>query len=87
MRESIKAICIVVFMVTCVWAAIVWTEVPPTQKIWITRITCTILALGSISLFLLLHFQKDKAPDYLKILFGNYCNREGFCFLIVPKVK
>ena len=80
MREFIKVVCVLIIMVTCVWAAFVWSDDRPDSTTWYFRIGCPILTLVAIGIFLKIHLKADVVSDYLRQQAGNYLNRGGFCF-------
>jgi hypothetical protein len=79
MRESIKSILALIFIVTGFTTGFMWFDDRDTGTIWYIRIGSTAAALTSLAVLLKLHFQADKAPDYLRQVAGNYFNRDGFC--------
>lgn len=80
MRESMKVICVVIFMVAATACVFVWTDDRPSRTVWALRIACPILSVAAIGLFLMIHFRSDIVPDYLHQVAGTYFNRGGFCF-------
>jgi hypothetical protein len=84
MRESIKAVCVVTFMVAAVVAALAWFEDRPNEKTWLIRGTSSVVAMASIAGFLIIHLKKDKVPDLLGQQFSSYFERNGLCFVLSP---
>lgn len=80
MRESLKVSCVLVLMICGTASGLMWIEDRPTPTTWILRIVFPILALTAIGVFLALHFRRDRVPDYLYQVIGDYFNRDGFCF-------
>ncbi len=87
MRESIKVVCVAVFMFAVPTAAVVWTDDRPNNVVRILQIASPIVSAVAIGLFLKLHFRADIVPDYLYRYVGNYFNRGGFCFGFRPIAK
>jgi hypothetical protein len=87
MRESIKAVCTLLFMIAACVAGVMWFEDRPNQTTWWLRIGSTALALLSVGVLLKLHFRADAAPDYLRQVAGNYFNRGGFCFAFTTSLR
>jgi hypothetical protein len=80
MREAIKVMWVVVFMIAAPAAAIAWIDDPPSTTAWVFRIGCPVLSVLGIGAFLKMHFRADIVPDYLRQHVGGYYNRDGFCF-------
>ena len=84
MHESLKSICVVVFMAAAIFAAIVWFHDRPDQTIWNLRIGATVTVVIAVGVFLRLEWKRDRAPDILFQYVGKYFERNGFCFVIAP---
>jgi hypothetical protein len=83
MHESLKAVCVLVFIVaSCVAAVAIFHDMPD-ATVWATRIIASALALLSLASVLLLLYRRDRAPDFLRQTCGGYFDRGGFCFAIV----
>jgi hypothetical protein len=80
MGESVKAILSLVMIVAAFVAAFGWIEDQPDQTTWILRIGAPLIGVLALAVLLKLQFRKDRAPDLLGELLGNYFNRAGFCF-------
>lgn len=80
MGESVKAVCMLVFIVAAMVAAICFFHDRPDGTVWMTGFSALALALLSLGGVLALHFRRDLAPDYLYATVGEYFNRAGFCF-------
>jgi hypothetical protein len=80
MREFVKGTLIVCFLVSAVAAPFAWIDDRPSTVTWILRIGAPFIALTLFLLFLAVHFQRDRAPDFLHQKFGGYLDRGGLCF-------
>jgi hypothetical protein len=80
MRETLKVLCVVVFMFAAPAAAIGWFDRAGSAVSLFLRYGCPVLAVLGIAGFLKIHFRADLAPDYLHHHVGTYFNRGGFCF-------
>ena len=82
MGESTKAVCALLMIVGFVGAAIAWVADRPDAATWAFRIGGLVTACLALGVILKLHFRADLEQDYLRMLNGNYFNRDGFCFTI-----
>ena len=81
MGQSTKAVCQLMLLATPFVALSAWTS-SATGTVWFFRISSLIVFVGAATLLLRLRYRKDLAPDYLRAKFGNYFNRDGFCFVV-----
>jgi hypothetical protein len=82
MRESFKAVLLLVVLVSATMALVVWLDDDPVgASVWMTW-GSTGTAVVSLALLLKIHFRKDDAPDYLSQYAANFFNRSGFAFAI-----
>jgi hypothetical protein len=79
MREFLKVACVFVLMICGTAAAIVWVAERPDGTTRALRIVLPLMSVAAIGGFLLIHFQRDIAPDYLYQVSRKYFNRDGFC--------
>lgn len=88
MRESIKIICALVLIVSCLIAGLAWFDPRrPDQTAWLVRVASTGLAALSLGTLLKLQFTPDIAPDFLHRVAGKYFNRGGFCFALAASSR
>ena len=50
------------------------------------RVGSTVIALLCVVVILWAATRRDRAPDFLRRLFGNSFERDGFCFVLVPNL-
>jgi hypothetical protein len=86
MQEFLKVLCVLGVMFGGTAAGVTWADRRPTPTVWSVRIVATAVAGIGLVGFLVLHFRKDRAPDYLSALGGVYYDRNGFCFKISTDV-
>lgn len=84
MRETLKVLSVVAFMVAVPTAVLAWTDDHPSFTVSILRYACPVISVMAITTFLIIHFRADKVPDYLHQHFRTYFNRGGFCFAFRP---
>ena len=82
MGESVKATCALLSIVALLVSAVAWYEDQPGQTTWIVRIASPVVGLLSLVVLLLVHFRRDRVPDFLRAKVGNYFNHRGFCFVV-----
>lgn len=82
MGESFKAVCSLLLIITLIVTILLWFEDRPDRTTWIIRFAAPAIGLLILAILLKVHFRKDCEPDYLRMAFGNYFNRDGFCFAI-----
>ena len=82
MGESVKATCALLSIVALLVSAVAWYEDQPGQTTWIVRIAAPVVGLLSLVVLLLVHFRRDRVPDFLRAKVGNYFNHRGFCFVV-----
>lgn len=83
MTESQKALtqfgivcCLVVFSLSFIFEPFFW--------VWAVRVLCILCAI-LLSIALTRYYQKkDLVPEFLKKDFGDYFERDGFCFALRP---
>lgn len=80
MWELLKVLCVLVLMFCGTATGVMWIEDRPTLTTWVLRFVFPAVTLAAIGMFLMLHFRRDRAPDYLQQQMGDYFNRGGFCF-------
>jgi len=80
MREFIKGVCIVLIAAGGFVGALAWVNDRPEDSTWIYRFAGPTVAFVGLAWFLVVHFQRDAAPDFLHSKFGKYFERNGFCF-------
>lgn len=80
MREFIKVFSVVLFCVGAVAAALAWNDNRPTETERWLRYVAPLVAILALVLFAKVHFEFDRAYDYLRDQAGTYFNRSGFCF-------
>lgn len=86
MRETLKVLCVVIFMFAAPAAALGWFDRADGAISLFLRYGCPVLALAGIVGFLKIHLRADLVPDYLYHHSGTYFNRGGFCFGIRANV-
>lgn len=88
MRESIKSTLAFVIIVSMVATAVSWfmTGAVIDGRTWAWRICSPGSGVLAFLVFLKIHFRKDEVPDFLTRQCGNFFERDGFCFAIVPVV-
>jgi hypothetical protein len=84
MGESAKAVLALLFIVFCIAAAIAWAD--PNIHFAID-VGLTLAALIPLLLLLYSLLRRDKAFDFLYHLVGNYFERDGFQFAVVPRIE
>jgi hypothetical protein len=84
MRETLKVLSVIVFMIAAPTAAIAWTDDQPSFVVSILKYACPILSILAIATFLRIHFRADEVPDYLRLQVGTYFSRGGFSFAFKP---
>jgi hypothetical protein len=84
MRETIKVLCVVVFMFATPAAAVAWFDDRPSPLMSVLKYACPLVSVLAIAGFLKLHIRADAVPDYLHRKFRSYFNRGGFCFALQP---
>lgn len=87
MQEFLKGVCVLVIFVGAIVAAIAWFVDRPDQLTRALRVGCPAAAVGGCVAFLLVHFRRDKVPDYLHQHLGGYFDRGGFCFAFTASVE
>lgn len=80
MREFIKGLLIVCVLAGFIVSMVAWYDVAPNDQTWNFRIGGIVLAVMSLIVFLSIHFQRDKIPDFLHKEFGDSLERNGLCF-------
>ena len=89
MSESKKALLVLVLMITVTWAGFLWLGFDPpevTTSTWIWRFCITATATASLVLLVWGMLRRDRAPDFLKQMFGKPYERDGLCFSFEPVV-
>lgn len=86
MGESGKASLAVLFMLCAGTAAVVWSDTQPSAATWAIRWSATGVGTLSISLLLWSMWRRDRVPDFLRQLTRRFFERDGFCFVLVPKL-
>lgn len=86
MGESVKAVCVLIFIVATIVAAVVWFDNQPNPAVWNVRIGATLVAVLALAALLKLQFRQDLVRDYLRETTGEYFNRDGFCFAFSTEV-
>jgi len=86
MGESFKAVCSLFLIAAILVAAFGWIDDRPNSATWLMRLGGPIVALAILGLLIKLQRRKDLAPDILHQMFGNYFNRDGFCFAFAAEV-
>lgn len=86
MSESIQATCELLMIVGMVIAAVAWIDDQPTELTWIIRIAATLVSAVTLAMLLKLSLRRDVARDHLYDAFGQYFNRDGFCFQFATDV-
>jgi hypothetical protein len=82
MGESFKATCALLLIIALMVTAGAWYADQPGQTTWIVRIAAPVIGLLSLAVLLLVHFRRDRVPDFLLAEVGNYFNHRGFCFVV-----
>lgn len=82
MGKSSKEACVLFLMIGLLVGSVAWVDDRPNTTTWAFRIGGPVLAIFSIGFLFSLEGRKDLAHDYLHDLFGEYFNREGFCFCL-----
>jgi hypothetical protein len=82
MGESFKATCALLLIIASLVTAGAWYADQPGQTAWIVRFVAPAVGLLALAVLLLVHFRRDRVPDFLLAEVGNYFNHRGFCFLI-----
>ncbi|MCE9545866.1 MAG: hypothetical protein K8T25_10160 [Planctomycetia bacterium] len=85
-REFLKGMALLAFVVG-MFCCMAWFVDRPDVWNWRFRIAGAALAPLGLAAFLLLHFRRDLAPDFLRKQFGNYFERGGFCFGFTAEVQ
>jgi hypothetical protein len=80
MREFLRVACAVVLLFNTPAAGIAWIEDRPDSLTWALRIVFPLLSMLAVGSFLVAHFRRDLASDYLYKEMGVYFNRGEFCF-------
>jgi hypothetical protein len=83
MNESAKATLAFILIVGILGSFITWMTDNAT---WPARIGFPVLGVAALAALGWGMTRKDKLPDHLRELFGNYLERTGFCFAFVPTV-
>ena len=86
MHEFLKVTCVVAIMIGAVTAAFVWSD-KPSNGVWTMRIISTAMALAGLVGFIVLHFRRDRVPDFLGKSGRGYFDRGGLCFVIEPIIQ
>jgi len=79
-REFLKVMCVLVIGAGAIAAGVAWMDDRPSQLTWMFRLGSPVVALVGLVGFLLIHFRRDKVPDYLYQFCGGFFDRGGFCF-------
>ena len=90
MREFIKvtfALLTAASLGTALFAWFVPDRAPVAPIWWTLRLGMPVLAVVAMAGFLRLHFQRDRAPDFLSQVAGAFFDRAGFCFAPVAAVE
>jgi len=90
MNESIKAVLAVVVAacaLTVFITGIGWMVGGMTSTSWSILSGGLLLGLLCTGVLVWAQTRKDKAPDFLRQVAGQYFERDGFCFTVVPQVK
>lgn len=87
MGESFKAVCSLLMIIALIVTVLFWFEDRPDRTTWIVRFTAPLIGLMILAIVLKVHFRKDREPDYLRTIFGNYFNRGGFCFAMTASAQ
>jgi hypothetical protein len=82
-REFSKVVCILLIAVGSIAAAIAWIDDRPNEISWTFRIAGPLIAIVAFLGFLVVHFRRDQAPDYLYRTVGKYFDRGGLCFSFI----
>jgi hypothetical protein len=80
MREFIKGVCCLAVLIGLIMAIFAWSEERPAPWLLSLRLVAPLVAMGGFGLFLLLHFQRDRVPDFLRRKFRGSFERGGLCF-------
>ncbi|MCK9461481.1 MAG: hypothetical protein M0R80_17765 [Proteobacteria bacterium] len=89
MSETKKVLLILPFMVAFVGGGIVWFGVEAADvsaTTWVLRVVFSLTTIGTLTLLIWGMTRRDKAPDFLRRMFGAYFERNGLCFAIDPIV-
>ncbi len=78
MHTFLKLISVLVFGAAGLTTAFAWVACDH-----VLRIVATPLAIGALAGFFVLHFRRDKAPNFLRRQYKRYLERSGFCFGIL----
>ncbi|HTU26897.1 MAG TPA: hypothetical protein VMF30_15935 [Pirellulales bacterium] len=89
----IKAICVVVFLAAAIAGIAVWLKERPRPEEELLRVVYPVVAAASLGVFLSYYVGRSAipegvspAPDYLRHVSQPYFNRDGFCFVVRPRV-
>lgn len=85
MGESFKAICSLILVVAIIVTAVAWIDDRPNGTTWAMRLGGPAIALVLLAVLVKLQRRKDRAHDFLHERFGNYFNRDGFCFVVTAE--
>ncbi|MGA2059258.1 MAG: hypothetical protein ABSG67_02160 [Thermoguttaceae bacterium] len=84
MRESLKAIGILVFLILGVATLVVWLDDRPDNTTWILRLAFP--AVAGLVIYMTTHIKPkpDIIPDFLSKYSPSYFDCRGFCFTFFP---
>jgi hypothetical protein len=87
MREFVKDSCLLVGIIAIVVAAVAWLDDRPDPTTWLIRALSTGVGALAFVVFGVMDFKKDWAPDLLRLRFGDYFDRNGFCFIVTSDAE
>jgi len=84
MQETLKVVCVVGIMFGGVAAAFAWSDNKPNVTPRLASSAATLVGLVG---FLVLHFRRDRVPDFLRKYSRIRFERAGLCFSVEPTIK
>jgi hypothetical protein len=84
MRESIRAICVLVAVVAGCIACLAWGEDELEANHPFLLYGCPVIAVAAVGWFVFDSLRRDRAPDFLKKHFKSFFDGGGLGFVIVP---
>lgn len=80
MRESVKAVLLLLLIFSALAALFAWTDDRPDTTTWWLRIGSTAICLVSLCVLFWMQLRRNVFPDYLLDIAGEYFNRGDLCF-------
>ena len=87
LRESVKSVLALVVVIGFVVGLISWSADRPDGETWAYRVAGPAVAAAALAALLAVHFKRDRAPDLLRGVAGQYFDRAGFCFALSTDVR